>query len=265
MITNGRIVMNFLKSILITALLTSYISCKTDHRPDIELSCSHDNSISDSLRALYLKDASLLTIRKLKNENSREFTQIDLDSNTVRSYYCALLQVYRSMSNARDSVIQMYAIHVHPDVQAYYIDLDVDSSVSPWTEWVNGNRFTGNPSIDSVIDKYNLQIHTSLLHDTNYIVELTSPSPLNAYALADFFANRHGIASSEAGGSGFGDGNNIITAISHSHMELDYSVGYGDCSSGCGARHTWTFRVYSDNSVEFIGSSGDPAPIGNYW
>ncbi len=39
-----------------------------------------------------------------------------------------------------------------------------------------------------------------------------------------------------------------------------YSVGWGDCPSGCTHRHDWIFEVTDDLEVSLSGSRGDPLP-----
>ena len=41
-------------------------------------------------------------------------------------------------------------------------------------------------------------------------------------------------------------------------MQLDYSHGWGDCPAGCISRQYWTYRIYPDDRVRFIGTRKDP-------
>jgi hypothetical protein len=58
-----------------------------------------------------------------------------------------------------------------------------------------------------------------------------------------------------------GDGGYIwVDTITSTYADLVYSHGWGDCPSGCMYRRNWSFRVGHDCTVDFIGSTGHPAP-----
>jgi hypothetical protein len=58
-----------------------------------------------------------------------------------------------------------------------------------------------------------------------------------------------------------GDGNNITDSIYPDHIEIIYSIGWGDCPAGCTERRFWKFKVYWNCSVEFVSSYGNRLPI----
>lgn len=60
--------------------------------------------------------------------------------------------------------------------------------------------------------------------------------------------------------STFSDASNITYTMNLNNTELTYSIGWGDCIVGCIYERHWTFRVYSDCTVEYMGSYGDPVP-----
>jgi hypothetical protein len=77
--------------------------------------------------------------------------------------------------------------------------------------------------------------------------------------LTDRFDPIEGVKYASAG-SAIGDGNDIEGTLGDDFVELQYSVGSGDCPSGCINRHYWTFRVFEDGRVMFRGESGDSRP-----
>jgi len=38
------------------------------------------------------------------------------------------------------------------------------------------------------------------------------------------------------------------------------TLGWGDCPSGCISRHTWTFDVDADGTVDLTSETGEPVP-----
>jgi hypothetical protein len=42
--------------------------------------------------------------------------------------------------------------------------------------------------------------------------------------------------------------------------QIVMTVGWGDCMAGCIERHTWTFNVAPDGSIEKVADEGDPVP-----
>ena len=54
----------------------------------------------------------------------------------------------------------------------------------------------------------------------------------------------------------YGDGNDIKDSITEKYTQLVYSYGWQECPTGCEQRRYWKFRIFSDCSVEYIGSYG---------
>lgn len=117
--------------------------------------------------------------------------------------------------------------------------------------------------MDSLIATYFLTIDN---YKTYYglfywhLVTFKSDSNYNILPMTNLFNAIPGVFVSEQVGSCC-DGNNIWDSIYSDHVELIYSVGWGDCPSGCTERRFWKFNVYHECSVEFVGSYGNPLPI----
>ncbi|MEM7036383.1 MAG: hypothetical protein AAF570_05325 [Bacteroidota bacterium] len=52
-----------------------------------------------------------------------------------------------------------------------------------------------------------------------------------------------------------GDGNDIWYTPGQHFETLEYSLGHGDCPAGCTSRDVWTFRIYPDCAVEYMGKT----------
>lgn len=92
---------------------------------------------------------------------------------------------------------------------------------------------------------------------------------INVKAFCDSIESFDGVNYAETNFTA-GDANRIKYARTGNNMYYDFTVGWGDCPSGCTNRYTWQFLVnYSDCSVEYLGvnfingapSEPMPAPI----
>ena len=90
-------------------------------------------------------------------------------------------------------------------------------------------------------------------------VVLEAKTTLNTDALISTLNEIGGIKRAEYEQAS-GDGNDIEIRPFEEYLELTYSVGYGDCPSGCRFRTYWQFKVFADCSIEYVGNFGDPAP-----
>ena len=52
----------------------------------------------------------------------------------------------------------------------------------------------------------------------------------------------------------------VATPLANGGYEIVITVGWGDCMAGCIERHTWTYEVAADGTLELIADEGDPVP-----
>ena len=217
-----------------------------------------DASLVDELRRQYKEDAARLVLRVIRENNWPAIDEVELPGGLVNSLYYALLHLRNSKLPARDSVIEMYNIRTF---KAPYMDeviLAVDSTVEWLRPWREGKRFTGNLEVDHLMILYDLRVtRYYALKFGGHLVELKSSRLLNTYALADEFDKVDDVIAADANG-GIGDGNDIEAKVKDGSWELEYSLGWGDCPSGCTLRHYWRFQIKVNGNVEFQGSYGDP-------
>lgn len=221
---------------------------------------ANDSDIPDSVRSWYQEDAARLALRDVHAIESAKKTLIEIPVNLIKLYYNGSVHVYNATSlAARDSVVEIYIIHTFPHPETHSLIVAVDSTKDWVNAWKNGERLTGNSKIDRLMETYDLQLDRYYRWPWSHSAVLRALTPLNILALAPQFQNIEGVHYAEPNGYG-GDGNDIIAAIESDFLKCEYSVGYGDCPSGCIYRHFWTFHINYDGSVEFVVSFGDPAP-----
>ncbi|MFA6517945.1 MAG: T9SS type A sorting domain-containing protein, partial [Bacteroidia bacterium] len=160
---------------------------------------------------------------------------------------------------ARDSVIHQFDIHTSRSPSLISFSIIADSTL-PWMQQLGmGNIPTGTPEVDSLLIPYGLMVNSYFRRfgsEVNHWVFFKSDSFYNTRALAKAFEKIQGVSHTEPEFA-IGDGNYIIDSIYNDHVELIYSLGWGDCPAGCINRRFWKFNVYNDCSVEYMGSYGD--------
>jgi hypothetical protein len=127
--------------------------------------------------------------------------------------------------------------------------------------WVQGSQTTGYVPVDRLVDTWKLKVRRmNLLQSMNeWMAELESGTPLNIKALSRQFVGLDGILHAEPNGLG-GDGADITGEHDADGVTLRFSVGWGDCPSGCIHRHTWTFHVGLSGTVSLVSITGSSLP-----
>src|SRR6266571_8736177 len=160
---------------------------------------------------------------------------------------------------ARDTVVDVFGIHARGrSTRSLLLQLLGNET---WVERLARREIpTGEPTVDTLLARYSLSVGTVYtLHDGDVLITLGPPEPLNITALAGLFRGISGVRFAQPNNL-IGDGNDIGGLIDGSRVLLDYSVGYGDCPSGCIARRFYHFAVRDDGTVEYLGASGSPPP-----
>ncbi len=52
------------------------------------------------------------------------------------------------------------------------------------------------------------------------------------------------------------------TGGSPGSWRVTYTIGWGDCPSGCIYQHVWTYEVAADGTVKLVSETGDPLESG---
>ena len=237
----------------------SFSGGSDDYSSVVEIPAPRSLSLSDSLRAIYRTDAGRLALRQVVDDSGRAAQQVRLPDPLVESLHHALLQVHAAKDlDGRNAVVETHRIHTFPHRSVHEISVTPEEPVPAWVErWRDGRRFTGNRAVDTVLREYDLQLHAYNVYSHFESARLRSEVPLNTLALSDRFEGIAGVKYADPGGF-VGDGNDIEAILGGNFVELRYSVGFGDCPSGCISRHYWTFRVSENGRVTFQGESGSP-------
>ncbi len=234
-------------------------ACGEAVAPIWETPPADDTSIPIARRETYLRDAEHLAARYalLTGDAGVEVPRV-----LVRDLYQRLVLVDNARAvPARDSVVTLYGIHAFPAPATRQV-LVFPRQDADWAgPWMTGARFTGNPDIDGLLVSLDLTpTRCVVLHLADYdMCRLESSRPLMINAVARLFEVIPGVH--HAGpNSAVGSGNDIRATRDSAAWRLDYSVGYGDCPSGCIVRRYWHYAVTDDGRVAYLGSDGGPPP-----
>lgn len=216
----------------------------------------------DSIIQLYSVDADRLTVRDAYAYNLLFIDSIIIPQTYSDTLLNALVAVYNATTlSARDTVVSMYNIHAFPNPNINSFSVAADSNLVWMQQLKNGVFPTGNSTVDSLTVLYGLEVWFYFGGLSGYdIVHFQSDSNYNVLPLSLLYQSIPGVYFTEPGGWG-GDGNNITSTINTDHVELIYSIGWGDCPSGCFERRFFKFKVYYDCSVEFVSSYGSILPL----
>ena len=145
-------------------------------------------------------------------------------------------------------------IHTRANHILRYFVVGIDTSYD-WTKrWVDGFKFTGNNTIDSLLVKYNFEPHTTVA--INGFVTIYSEKPLNIWYLLTLFEEISGVTYAEPSVC-IGGGSTINAQMESSYIKYIFFMGWGDCRSGCLYGHFWEYTVSYGGEVRFISSYGD--------
>ena len=153
----------------------------------------------------------------------------------------------------RDSAIDNYCIHQQPSDYLFHdIFVAVDTSFS-WThQWQNLNSTTGIISLDNLLTTYGFTVTHFSTFGSNYAT-LTTAQNINVRPLCDSIATFSGVLYAEPSPY-VGDGNKLTYIESGNDRIYHFTLGLGDCPSGCTEEHTFMFKVFPDCAVTYLGT-----------
>jgi hypothetical protein len=221
-----------------------------------------DRSVPAPQREAYREDAARLALRHLLRLGSGPADQVEIPDELSNDLYQRLVLVYNARDlAARDSVVDLYAVHTFPYPTTRSLLVFVAKGAGWPDAWRRGEPRTGNDAVDGLMVRYGLDLErcTVLIVLRGDMCVLAASRPLNVGALALLFARVEGVESSAANGPG-GDGDDLDAARESDAWRLEYTVKWGDCLGGCITSHRWTFRVRDDGVVEYVGGAGPPPP-----
>lgn len=183
--------------------------------------------------------------------------QLDVqhDSDTVALPRSVMDGLTRAITAVRtsDRADLVAGIHTFPVLSPTMVYV-VAGADAAWADaWANQSATTGYEPVDALVEAYELTWKRFWATSYGKTVILGTGTPLNTVALSRRFGAVEGVR--YAGPDGFiGDGDNIEARRDGDAWVLTFSAGSGDCQAGCINRKYWTFRIYDDGDVTYLGA-----------
>lgn len=251
--------------------LLAFAACEDDSNPFGGIGDDDDDTtvecgdVSGSVKDFYEDDATRLAIGLINAEGSITSESVLIPPALIERMSDVLTAVHASEFAARDSVVDVYDVHIFPEytLNEVVVEVSTDTTGNDWIQnWLDGNRFTGNTDADAIVSTYDLSISNVLLLGDNAVIIFNSDSPLNIPALVDDFA---GISGVEDAGTNkqAGDGDDIVvTPLGNDEdgYKVVYEVTYDDCENTCLKSRFYEFNVTDNCNVTYINTYGDDPP-----
>ena len=251
--------------------LIAFVACEEDSNPfssigdDDEETTAACGDVKGSVKDFYEDDATRLAIGLINQPGSITGNTVLIPPALVERMSDVLTAVHSSEYAARDSVVDVYDVHIFPQysLDKVVVKVDSDEVANPWvSSWIDGNRFTGNADIDGIVATYDLEISDIVNFDTESVIILESKDLLNATALADAFAGIDGVIEAKTREES-GDGDDITVtpqAGEEDSYTVVYKVAYDDCENSCQKARFYEFNVDDNCTVSYVNTYGDEAP-----
>jgi hypothetical protein len=213
----------------------------------------------DSVLAKYRDDADRMAIEQTFSSGSTWADSVNINPELAQMNLGALIAVYNSVSQARDSVIDVFDIHKFPSIALSSFIVTADSTL-PWVQQLSAGVVpTGDAIVDQLLSNYEVESQDVLSWTTfnNKSIVFQTGTNWNIQAVSATFAALPGVLFAEPNW-GCCDGSTIKDSVFTDHVQLIYSRGWGDCPAGCTERRFWEFNVGPDCTVDFVGSYGTP-------
>ncbi len=239
----------------------------------ISQTVNSDCNSTDSIIKIYRNTADKLSIRHNHKALNTYIDSISIDKQLSNRYLSALLAVYNaSLMNLSDTVRMLKIVldnSSYPTLNNIVFEAD-----STKNEIINlrANIIPcGNFRLDSIISKHQLKVTYSrplsfiFQPQNNYNCTIRMRTDSNCYAeqLAYHISQINPIIFGNCYPNRTIDNvHQIFDSIASNFIELTYCWGWGDCISGCINRRCWSYRVYNDCKVEYLGSYGNAIPSG---
>lgn len=207
------------------------------------------------LAAAYREDAARLAVREYNTTTQTGERIADIPEDRINYYFDLLTKVYWMCVDS-DTIPDLSIIHTRQTPNLRQIQVVLDKTSTFKDNWSKGITMTSNLYLNQLISKYKLTIKNYQETSIGPSMIFESPTPINTRELAFLFKNFETIRSAEPAGI-VGDGNDITWGTdSKNAMALRFSIGAGDCPSGCTQRKFWTFYVLPDGSLNYMGARG---------
>lgn len=237
-----------MKKIVILLLFVSALTMSHAQTPS---SCLSTQLLSHE----YELDIKNLVLRRMLQLQNPDTVLVNIPQTWQDTISEGIAAIFNAVTIAeRDTVFNLYCVHDNTTPQQVYQSMliSVDTSYA-WTDaWQNLTSLTGNPNIDAMVTKYDLQVDQFYNWSFGNYAELSTDSLWNIYALMDSLEKEPGVIYAEAN-SIIGSAGKITYDKVGSERFYNFYFEFNDCFDGCDNYRMWQFKVNADCSVEYLG------------
>lgn len=216
----------------------------------IVLSCSKNKEVvnqcycSEEIKELYSEDVNLILFREIySNPDHPDRNNAVLNENKASLLLNAIQSTYDLNSHNSDSIFNTYNIHVFPMLSMRNISLEVNPESDEIINLIAGEP-TGNPVLDDLLSTYSFnEVTTSFFYPDFTWITISSEESWNLIPICEELEKFDFIHIAEQGGGAVGGGNDLNIEINGNDILLDFSIGWGDCPSGCIYEKHWIYKT----------------------
>jgi hypothetical protein len=244
--------------ILFCLLTVLFYSCQKD----LQFDYYHDSIILDSVRLdtfilnNYYHDAKLLYC----NEIYQDSTHLNrnnpiLDTAEITRVLKIIQSIYSINSPETNIIFNNFKIHTRLSISFNSFYIKVQTNQPEIVNLANSKIPTGNQKLDNLISTFGFDsVKTFYGYPDFPWMTLYSRNEYNLIPIVNMFSKIPSIILTDMEkGAGIGDGNTITMTRFKNLARVIFSIGDGDCPSGCIYHKYWEFQV-SDNKAKFIKS-----------
>ena len=206
-----------------------------------------------TLRDAYELDVSKLALDRAEALDDYGSDSLDFPQAVADTIWEAFVAVYQSGLPEALAVYDEYCIH---DYQAFSfrpyreITVSLDTFSSWYANWSAGDITTGVAEVDSVLGLYGYTLERSQFQRSNF--RLTAATDVNVFTTERYLETYAAVVFAEAGFFSPGDGDRITLSRGDGGLGITFTLGFGDCPSGCTELYAWNFTV-TDCNATFVG------------
>lgn len=239
-------------AVLLLSLSPSLVSAQT-----VVSSCNAPDSILDK----YAYHAAELALRRIFDESFTEIDSFIIPQASRDSVLDAIVAVYNAVGLPARDTVMTFAINPIQTEAVRWLRLEADSNASWMQALLNNSLPTGNTALDSLISTYNCTITyasnpkwSTIAHARLELDDYYNLGHILDNIILDTLSGIMNINPLEGGL----EQDDMTYAVFPTYRQLNFIHKWGNCPNGCTYNRTWTFNVYADCSVEYVGSNGDP-------